>query len=190
MKNLVIHPEDPSTTFLKPIYEKISDKVVIEKESCPLKIINLIEKSNRIIAMGHGSIDGLFAIKLFSPVGNFPTLYTLFDSYAISKKHADILRSKDQNVYIWCHANKFVDSNNLSGFYSGMFVSEVSEALFCGINATQEMVDESNNLFSKVVGEYIDLPKEELYAKVVEEYGKLKESNPVAAYNLERLSVR
>ena len=184
MRNLVIHPQDPTTIFLKPIYEKIEDKTVIEKDTCPDNIKNLIEQSDRVMAMGHGSPHGLFSINLFS-------VWDRLDFFAISDKHADLLRNKAQSIYIWCHANQFVDFHNLLGFYSGMFISEVAEACFCGLqNVKQEMVDESNKVFSETVGEHINLSKEDLYEKVIKTYGELAKSNPVALYNLERLCVR
>jgi hypothetical protein len=178
--NLVIHPSDPSTSFLKPIYGGITDKTIVEKNSDAKKLHELIEKSDRVMAMGHGSPNGLFSMGLFSG-----TRYRSF--YALGDDHADILRGKDQNVYIWCHADKFVDFHDLNGFYSGMFISEMGEAYFCGIlQATDEMVTESNNAFSEIVGEHISLPKEKLYEKVRELYGKLAKSNPVAQYNLDK----
>lgn len=182
MKNLVIHPEDASTFFLKPIYEKVENKTVVDKGSSPQKVEGLIKNSDRVMMMGHGNPNGLFSIKCFAGA---------FNPYIIGKDDVDTLRKQAQNVYVWCHANRFVEENDLHGFYSGMFISEVGEANFCGVrDANQEMVNESNRVFSEIVGEGINLPKEELYEKVITEYGELAKTNPVAAYNLKRLFVR
>jgi len=181
MKSLIIHPKDNSTVFLKPIYRSAENKTVVEKNASPQEVKNLMKESDRVMMMGHGSPRGLFNIHMFK------------DNrwYAIGDQDVELLQGKSQNIYIWCNADKFVESHDLHGFYSGMFISEVGEARFCGlIDVTQEMVNESNNTFSEIVGEGINLPKEELYEKVVREYGELAKANPVAAYNLERLFVR
>jgi hypothetical protein len=36
-------------------------------------------------------------------------------------------------VFIWCNADQFMKRHQLRGFYSGMFISEVQEALMYGI---------------------------------------------------------
>ena len=71
MKTLIIHPKDKTTVFLEPIYEKIDNKTVIQKNSSFEEIINLIETHDRIMMMGHGSPDGLFSI------GNFNEGYVI-----------------------------------------------------------------------------------------------------------------
>jgi hypothetical protein len=180
MRNLVIHPQDSSTDFLKPIYAKVKSKKIINGNSTPKDIERLIKTSDRVMMLGHGCSNGLFSIRLFNDFRK---------GIVIEPKESAILSGKD-NVYIWCNANKFVEANDLHGFYSGMFISEVSEAFFCGVNATQEMVNESNNTFSEIVGKYVHLSKKELYKKVIEEYGELAKTNPVADYNLSRLCIR
>lgn len=182
--NLVIHPKDSSTVFLKPIYENISEKTVLEKDISPKNLCELVKKSERVIGMGHGSPNGLFSVDMF--LG-----WDRLSFFAIGDEHAEFLREKDQNIYIWCHADQFVIRHDLKGFYSGMFISEVEEAVYCGLkNVVKKMVSESNRVFSEVVGEHINCPKEELYDKVREAYGQLAKSNSVALYNWERLCVR
>jgi hypothetical protein len=190
MKNLVIHPYDKSTDFLKPIYGNVKNPIVISKDSSPEQIDDLLKTSDRVMMMGHGYPRGLFSMGLFN-IRRIASAKTRLKWDAINITDADMLRGQTENVYIWCHADKFVEENDLHGFYSGMFVSEVGEAMYCGLGeVTQEMVNESNNMFSEIVGRYIDLPKEELYEKVMEEYGLLAETNPVAKYNHERLYIR
>lgn len=181
MKNLIIHPTDRSTDFLKPIYEKVAEKQVISNQSTPEQILELITESNRVMMMGHGSPGGLFSMRLFEK----------FVPYIVKADDSGILKAQTENVYIWCHANKYVENNDLKGFYSGMFVSEVGEAMFCGVkNPNQQMVNESNDTFASILGDCIDLPKEDIYEKVIREYGELAKHNPVADYNLQRLYVR
>ena len=184
MKNLIIHPKDQSTTFLKPIYEEAENQIVVSVRSCPHEIQELMRYSDRVIMMGHGSPSGLFSIDLFrQQLGKWET-------YAIGKNEIEELKTSNQNIYIWCNADMFVEKHDLKGFYSGMFISEVGEAMCCKVKATQEMVDESNNVFSVIVGKYINLPVDMLYKQVMEEYGELAKTNPVAKYNHDRLRLR
>ena len=182
MRNLVIHPQDKSTDFLKPIYKTATGKRVVKKAKNPNTIIELIKKSDRVMMMGHGCSYGLFSMQLFD---------SFCKSIVINSYETEVLKNQNENVYVWCNADKFVEANDLHGFYSGMFISEVGEASFCGLNGiTQETVNESNDTFSRIVGKYINLPKDELHEKVMAEYGELAKTNPVASYNLARLYVR
>ena len=93
-------------------------------------------------------------------------------------------------MFIWCNADRFVERNKLKGFYSGMFISEVGEAYYCGLpNTPQSVVDESNNEFARMLGECFTDKKQlnESYSDVRNSYGKLAETNIVAKYNYERL---
>ena len=179
MKTLVIHPDDKSTDFLCPIYQTIKDKTVLRKGFTKDEIKEQIKIHDRIIMLGHGSLDGLFA------VGQFKT----DNSYIIDSSLTDILTEKEENVYIWCHANKFVERFDLKGFYTGMFVSEILEALYCDLPLLeQRVVDESNDGFSKIVSNYINDSKSTIYNKTIEEYQAIANNNLVAAYNIVRIN--
>ena len=178
MKTLVIHPEDSSTDFLCPIYQTIKDKKVLRNGFSKEEVADQIKIHDRIIMLGHGSPEGLFAI------GQFKTA----SSYIIDSSFSDLLAEKEENVYIWCYANKFVEKFNLKGFYTGMFVSEILEALYCDLPLVeQRVVDESNDGFSKIVSNYINDSKSTIYNKTIEEYKNIANINLVAAYNIERI---
>jgi len=138
MKTLVIHPDDRTTDFLKPIYEG-RGWTVITKHKKELKrqdFLSEVKAHDRIIMMGHGYPGGLFMSYIDSTI-------------------VDILREKDC-VCIWCNADQFVNKYGLKGFYTGMFISEVSEANWFKIQTDQDAVDHSNNLFTELVVEHID----------------------------------
>jgi hypothetical protein len=98
------------------------------------------------------------------------------------------LKQKENNVYIWCNADKFVDVFGLKGFYSGMFISEVGESNYCGLpGMSQEIVDESNYGFCNIIAKHINEDKELIHENVKKEYGLIAETNPVAFYNNNRL---
>jgi len=128
--------------------------------------------------LGHGSPKGLLS------VGQF------FDAseYIIDKSMDYLLREKEDNFYIWCNADQFVEKHGLSGFYSGMFISEFCEAIDFGLeNVDWSVIQESNNRFSSVVGKYIDEPLEVLFDHLIIGYGLLAQTNPIARFNIERL---
>ena len=141
MKTLIIHPEDPSTTFLDIVYAPIENKTVITGDVSKTDVMKLMQEHERIMMMGHGSPAGLFAVGQFNNVG----------AYIIDQSMVPYLKQKQNNVYIWCNADKFVDVFGLKGFYSGMFISEVGEATYCGLpGMSQETVDESNYGFCNI----------------------------------------
>jgi len=178
-KTLIIHPTDRSTDFLKPIYSKISDATIIVSGTKE-QVNEEITKHDRIMMMGHGSPWGLFSVGRF--IGS--------NGYVIDHDTVELLRDK-QNVFIWCNADKFVNKHQLEGLYSGMFISEVGEAIYCGLPGTaQEVVDESNNTFANLLGSVINKPLNEAYEYTKHYYDILAEVNPVALYNTNRLYLK
>ena len=178
MKTLIIHPADPSTSFLDIVYESVQDKTLITGDVSKTDIIKLMHEHDRVMMMGHGSPAGLFSIGQFKNCG----------AYIIDQTMVPYLRNKVDCVYIWCNADKFVDVFGLKGFYSGMFISEVGEANAMGVYGTdQEVVDESNYGFVNIIAKYINENKELIHENVKKEYGIIAENNPVALYNNNRL---
>ena len=178
-KILVIHPEDRSTDFLKPIYKNLPNTTVITGNTSYRDIRQLIKEHDRVIAMGHGSPYGLFSMSKFPNSGG----------YIIDSRMVDILREKNNNIYIWCNADIFVDKHRLNGIYSGMFISEVGEAEYCGLPDTEQIiVDESNNTFAKELGKQllIETSLELVYDNTNQTYRELAQSNKVAKYNQNR----
>ena len=99
----------------------------------------------------------------------------------------EVLSSKEC-IAIWCNADKFMNQHELNGFYSGMFISEVGEAMYCGLpGMEQETVTASNDYFAELLGEVIDEPLSIIYEHVMDNYRLLTEDNPVALYNHNRL---
>lgn len=184
MKTLVIHPQDSSTKFLTGIYSLIpeEDKTVVRGGVSSEELIELIKSHDRVMMMGHGSPSGLFK------VGNFPNVK---ETFLINKSHVQLLNEKDENVFVWCNADMFVNFYNLKGLYTGMFISEVGEAYYCGLpGTTQDLVDESNYGFTNIIKNYVTEGKEVAHAKLKEEFGAIAEENPVALYNNLRLYKR
>lgn len=173
---LVIHPKDSTTDFLKPIYQDLDCTVItggVDRHS----LKTLIDESEQVIMMGHGSPYGLMSVGQFNDYGNI-----------INDSCAEALAEKDNSVFIWCNADSFVKFHGLNGFSTGMFVSEASEAKFCGMPlATQRTVDQSNEAFVESMRRVIDCEPEMMHSYMKQAYADLARINPVAKYNHERL---
>lgn len=178
MKTLVIHPSDRTTDMLCAVYEKIPDKTVIRGGISRAELKDLIINHDRIIMTGHGYGRGLMAVRQFA------TKYDCIIDWEI----VPLLREKTNNVYIWCDADVFVREFNLSGFYTGMFISEMSEA-YCRVwNINQSHIDRSNRAFCKAAAKHIrNSTPREVCVKIKNSYGIKAKGNPVVAYNNRRL---
>ncbi|MFC1830498.1 hypothetical protein ACFL0S_00560 [Thermodesulfobacteriota bacterium] len=164
---LVIHPDDPTTDFLSEIYKGKGYNVVDDPLTGNDTIAELIKDHKRIIALGHGCGFGLF--------GGLEMM--------ISSSLVSLLKDKEL-IFIWCNADQFMMEHQLHGFYSGMFISEVQEALIYGISTVQNTVTRSNNLFAAVLGRYID-GGDDILENVKAEY--FIENDPVITFNRSRL---
>jgi hypothetical protein len=128
--------------------------------------------------MGHGSPHGLFTM------GQFPGSV----GYVINDDYADLIAEKDNSVFIWCNADAYVRYNELKGFHTGMFISELGEARMMGLKlAQQHLIDESNARFVESLSRAAHDDSESMHAYVKQDYGELIHRNPVAKYNHERL---
>jgi hypothetical protein len=182
MKTLVIHPKDSSTDFLTPIYMNLKsfpdfeDVTIVRGGMSKSEVDKLITEHDRIMMMGHGSPGGLFSIGQFESQG-----------FIINYTTVPLLENKEC-IFIWCNADRFVETHNLKGLYSGMFISETSEAAYCGLPGTpQDIVTESNDYFAKELGSVSEKSLDEMYQHIKYTYGMLAEGNAVAEYNHNRL---
>jgi hypothetical protein len=183
MKTLVIHPKDKSTDFLKPIYAGLDEVTLVTGGLNQEDILQAIQTHDQVMMMGHGSPSGLFA------VGQFPFARP-YSGYVIGADLVEALSQKDNNIFIWCNADQFVNRHELKGFYSGMFVSETGEAFYCGVKTFDQVsVTESNDTFARLLGECLQATRapEEIHSQIKEQYGSLAGTNLIAAYNHQRL---
>lgn len=177
MKTLVIHPDDRSTDFLKAVYRNIPNKKVITGGMSVWEVDLEIRKADRVIMLGHGTPYGLLSVGQFTG-----------SAYVVDAESADLLDGKNENIYIWCHASDYVKKHDLKGFSSGMFISEVSEANYCGIpNQTQQDVDDQCKYFCDLVGMVVDRSSKQIFEFVSVEYGEMIPYNKMAEYNHRRL---
>jgi hypothetical protein len=189
MKTLIIHPDDRSTDFLCPIYltgsgrPRFDDVSIFRGGQHVDEVKEAIRTHDQVIMMGHGSPYGLFSMGLFEGTNYRPWVI-------IGQDTVDLLKQKDNNIFIWCNADQFVNKYKLKGFYTGMFISETGEAAYCGLPGTsQETVDESNNGFVDIFRDAILETREArlLLEQTNDRYSLIAKNNPVANYNYNRL---
>lgn len=177
MKTLVIHPDDRSTDFLRPIYSNIKGAKVLTKDISENRLRKEIQSHDQILMMGHGTSSGLLNT---ARIGK--------GYLAISNRHVEILKDK-RCIFIWCNADKFVEQYHLKGLYTGMFISEVGESIYCEVPADQETVDTSNSRFADLLGSVLtDDPSDYklIFEHVKNSYGELASVNKIADYNNQR----
>lgn len=173
IKTLVIHPKDSTTDMLCRIY-KDTDWTIINTNVSKSYLEEQIKLHDRIIMLGHGTPQGL--------------IMSGYNRLIINSDLVYLLRDKDC-VCMWCNADKFVVKYNLKGFYSGMIISESNEALYEGLyNFSDEDVFESNELFSDLLKECINMKPEEMVKHMNEKY--ISENNKIIHYNQKNIYFR
>lgn len=140
---LVIHPTDRTTAYLSKLYEGVEDAVVIKDNLSKREMNHILHhtpKTERIMLLGHGCYKGLY----WRADDTKPE----FDSIVVGHPHNYRLRNHGSNmVAVFCHADKFAESERLHGLFTGMLISEMSEAITEDIETTGEEIDRENLKF-------------------------------------------
>lgn len=143
---IVLHSTDPSTAFLKVVYEWDRDAKVFTSHRQHDEYIEAIRNApmdEMIVFLGHGTSIGLF-----------DTSESIGD-YMIDDNDAWVLKGRQNVIGIWCFASDYARYNKLQGFYTGMFISEMKEARMCSVKATEEDIDAMNTGFASQIGEFL-----------------------------------
>lgn len=136
-KKLIIHPEDPSTEFLKSLY---LNEVALTGNFGNAHLRRQLQNSDEIWLLGHGCGEfGLLDMKSRFGVLNI-----------VGSQHVQFLRDK-LVVGVFCNANMFAERYGLTGLFTGMIISEMQESIDWNVSATiDEILDENmhfaNNL--------------------------------------------
>ena len=138
---LVIHPTDRTTEMLSILYEGLEAKLI--ESDCSNKemghLLRHTSPSKRIMLLGHGSDKGLFYRE--------DDTKDEFDKIIVGHPHAFHLRNHGSNIIgIWCHAVEFAKKEGLHGLFSGMIISEMSEAEEYGVVTDKDSMDKTNRL--------------------------------------------
>lgn len=136
---LIIHPKDRTTVMLSTLYKE-QEHIIIDYDCGSNRLAHVLHHvpmGERIMILGHGSDKGLYYRKNDMEEG--------FDRIIVGHPHAYHLRHHGSNIIgIWCHAVEFAKSEGLHGLFSGMIISEVSEAIECGVVTDKQRMDLSN----------------------------------------------
>lgn len=142
MKRLVIHPRDHTTNFLTTLYAGWSDLTVYNEKLTSKEVNHLFHHcppTSQIFLLGHGSDKGLFYREDSHREG--------FDCVMVGHPHRHWLQNRHNIVGIFCHADLFAKAEGLHGLYTGMIVSELSEAVQYGIHTTEAELSLENVKF-------------------------------------------
>lgn len=105
---------DPDTKVLKNLWKGFKPKVIHAFKATSEDINDALQNEKDILILcGHGSPSGLFGDK----------------GYAVGFHNVDLIRAK-YVIGMWCHAKEFAKSAHLEGFFTAMYISNRSEALF------------------------------------------------------------
>lgn len=175
MKTLIIHPTDHTTAMLSPIYSEITDAEVITDIPAKEVLLRKAAEADRVICIGHGLPQGL--------------INTCSMSLCVDDDFAEIFRRQHSNIYIWCNADVYMKRHGLSGFATGMFISETREARVFNVPTTEDLVTESNTIFTTSVTTAVNsgLSNEDTARLVLLNYRTENNANRVIAYNRPRI---
>ena len=180
MNTLIVHPKDKSTDVFKCIYSNESHYKVINGQIYKSELCELIQSHFRTIFIGHGTSRGLSNLDLFKYKGE----------YIIDHHCKNVLKRSNQNIYLWCYANRFIKNNDLKGIFTGMFISDLQEAKQYNIeNVKKKDIDASNVFFSQTLGSYINKNNKIIYSKLISEYTLFAKDNKVAKFNVQNLFI-
>lgn len=137
--SLVIRANDYSTDFLRALYARNLDALVLDENVSNSQIENTIKETKGVVMMlGHGSPSGLFGCF------NLDNYYA--DMFLVSSKNVQSLRKKTC-IGIWCHANSFASKYGLTGLFSGMVISEYEEACMLSVQVEREEILAHNHIW-------------------------------------------
>ena len=92
-----------------------------------LTAIAAAPKDEPILLLGHGCPSGLLDMR---------------HGIVIGDADAEILKDRPNLVGIWCYASSYAYNHGLKGFFSGMFISELPEAVVNGVDASAMEIDD------------------------------------------------
>ena len=127
---IVVHPYDLSTRMLSEIYKGIEGVTLFDswkQRKEILKAIAAAPKDEPILLLGHGCPSGLLDMR---------------HGIVIGDADAELLKDRPNLVGIWCYASSYAFTHGLKGFFSGMFISELPEAIVNGVDASAQEIDD------------------------------------------------
>lgn len=158
MSKIIIHDKDhdESIVFLEGLYEKdtLLYPFPLGRDASKSLITRSIKNNDEIWMLGHGGSNGLYSRHDHTQ---------MFDRYLISSRNVQHLRGK-KLFGMWCYANMFAQKYRLSGLFSGMIISEQTEAEWVlGLDVKKETIENCNRKLIDVLKTYLEThPFEEI----------------------------
>lgn len=181
-KTLVIHPKDDSTDFLKGIYKELPNTIVVDFSLSKKDLKTLINMCHRIIMLGHGSSNGLFD--------------SLQKSYLIDSNLAECLKDKEC-IGIWCYASEFAKKYKIPGFWSGMYISEISEIYYVpevrnaytciSVSDIQLDIENSNFYLTSILSKHLESNTLDKALEELHKHGN--KCSPITEFNLSNIKI-
>jgi hypothetical protein len=171
---LVIHIiSTDDTNDFSGIYDGLEATILINPTTSMCKQA-LINETEQIILIGHGTERGLFNQRL--------------DGYIIDSKSVQFLKNKDI-IGIWCNASNFADRYELTGFFTSMFISNYNELVNCGFQLFENCdieIERQNKIFASKINKLLseNIPSKE-WAKIL--YDSLENEKRFVYYNYEAM---
>lgn len=171
---IVIHVDTmEDTSRLKIAYEGLENVTLLYNPTKERVIDELQHNEDPLImCLGHGTSNGLFSTSWFD--------------YIVDDKMAKLLRNRKM-IGIWCYASQFGERNNLHGFFTSMFVSNIGEATMFGFpdNTNEDILNEID-LYCEKINTYLkaNIPMDQ-WVDMLQESGHMEKD--FVAYNYEGL---
>lgn len=147
---IVIHPKDRTTKMLELLY-KDSPHTLVDTTLSKNQLRALLYNEPSVehfMLLGHGGPEGLFT-RTDDTQNSFTKL--------IDHSFAHILRKHQGKIFaVFCHAKLFAEKEFLHGLFSGMIISEMSEAIYYGITTTEEELAQENVKLAKRLRTLLD----------------------------------
>ena len=147
---LVIHPQDRTTDMLCALYEGVPNVTLMrEKVYSKAEVNHALHHTpalERIMLLGHGGELGLYSRDDDS------SDVLEFDHLLVAHPHAYNLRTHLTTIGVFCNANLFAKREGLHGLFTGMIITELSEAAMYNIPTTQDELNRENVLFAQRLG--------------------------------------
>ena len=103
-------------------------------------------------------------------------------------KKLKLLNKNQENIYLWCDSDKFIQNNNLCGLNFGMFISDLEESKKYGIKNCKKIdIEKSNIYFSKILANCILKSNSDIYHILKNKYLTFSKKNKIAAFNVQRI---
>jgi hypothetical protein len=165
MKTLVIHPLDETTNMLSLIYKDKNFNVITNPNISSDELKLAIKEHERIIMLGHGLPGGLINPNVKKELPKLDNLYLIDDSYA------DLLMEKE-TISIWCFSDIYFKRHQMTGFHTGMIISEVNEAKhILGHAPLNEQQLENNMIYlCKIIGQCIEMAPAKMQDYILTHY--------------------